>query len=203
MARGPSWEEPDAFGGLATLTTRIGETGEQLGAGAIAATVVGIAASLVAEIARASSAAWADAGGTVAQARALQVRVVRLAQADAVAHAAARRRLIAAADEQRAEIENLPPLSEVLARAAEVPLEIAEAAADAATLAAVTAERANPDLRADAAGVALLAAGATETAAHLVDVNLSTRSADERVARAGALVSLARAASQRATAASG
>ena len=80
----------------------------------------------------------------------------------------------------------------------EIPLEIAEAAVDVASLAAVVAERGEQALRADAVAAALLAQGAARAAATLVEVNLGTTSADERVARARDLAGSATAAAQRA-----
>jgi len=50
-------------------------------------------------------------------------------------------------------------LGEALARAADIPLEIADHAENVSALAAEAAARANPDLRADAAAAAALALG--------------------------------------------
>jgi methenyltetrahydrofolate cyclohydrolase len=178
------------------------DNGGWLGAGAGAGLVVSLAASLVEQIARSSSESWSESGGAIAQATALRRRGLRLSRVDAAAYADARRALVEAAGRESADEGGVPGLSEALAQAAELPLQIAGAATDAATLAALAAERADPDLRADAAGAALLAVGAAETAAHLIEVNLSTRPADGRVTRANELVSLARAAGSRAVAAS-
>lgn len=90
------------------------------------------------------------------------------------------------------------PLAPALARAADLPLEIADVAADLAALAALVAEHGSPDFRADAAGAAQLAAGAVGAAALLIDVNLSTGPEDERLARARELRAAADAASERA-----
>ena len=74
----------------------------------------------------------------------------------------------------------------LLERAAQIPLDIAEAAVDVASLAAVVAERGEQALRADAVAGALLAQGAARAAATLVEVNLGTTSIGRaRHARAG------------------
>jgi formiminotetrahydrofolate cyclodeaminase len=93
------------------------------------------------------------------------------------------------------------PLAPALSGAADLPLEIAEAAADTAALAALVAEHANPDARPDAAGAALLAAGAVSVAAHLVEANLAVLAEDKRAARAQELTALAEDACRRALAA--
>jgi methenyltetrahydrofolate cyclohydrolase len=58
------------------------------------------------------------------------------------------------------------------ARTIQIPLEIARAAADVASLAEQSASLGNPKLRADAVVAAMLAAAAAEAAAYLVAVNL-------------------------------
>jgi formiminotetrahydrofolate cyclodeaminase len=92
-------------------------------------------------------------------------------------------------------------IGETLSRAAEVPLRIAETAADVAELGATLAENGNPNLRGDAAGAALLAEAATRVAANLVEINLATTETDDRIGRARQLVQNARAAAERAVSA--
>jgi len=75
-------------------------------------------------------------------------------------------------------------LGEALARAADIPLEIADHAENVSALAAEAAVHANPDLRADAAAAAALALGAAWAAAKLVEVNLAMHSEDTRLERA-------------------
>jgi formiminotetrahydrofolate cyclodeaminase len=75
-------------------------------------------------------------------------------------------------------------LGEALARAADLPLEIADHAENVSALAAEAAARATPDLRADAAAAAALALGAAWAAAKLVEVNLAMHADDPRLARA-------------------
>jgi methenyltetrahydrofolate cyclohydrolase len=71
-----------------------------------------------------------------------------------------------------------------LVRAAEVPLRIADEAANAATLAASVAERGSQAVRGDAAVAALLSAAAARAAANLVAINLAAGTEQELVARA-------------------
>jgi methenyltetrahydrofolate cyclohydrolase len=147
------------------------------GAGAIAALTAAAAAALVELATRASSAdEWPEAAGSAAQARKLRERLVPLAQEDAEAYQEAVAKLKKRGDDFA--------LGEALARAADVPLEIAEQAENVAALAADAAQRATPDLRADAASAAALALGAAWAAAKLVEVNLAMRTDDPRLARA-------------------
>ena len=132
-----------------------------------------LAASLVAKSA-ARSDGWGEAEGARAQALDLRDRLLSLAAQDARAY----ERALTALERRDA------GLARALARAAEVPLAIAEAAADVALLAAEGAERSDGSARADAAAAACLAAGAAAAARRLVEVNLATVSEDERLTRA-------------------
>lgn len=147
------------------------------GAGAIAALSAAAAAALVELAARASgNDEWPERGGAAAQARKLRQRLVPLAREDAEAYQEAVAKL------QRRDDDFA--LGEALARAADIPLEIADQAENVAALAAEAAVRATPDLRADAAAAAALALGAAWAAAKLVEVNLAMRTDDPRLARA-------------------
>jgi formiminotetrahydrofolate cyclodeaminase len=163
------------------------------GAGYCAAVALEMAAGLVAMTARVSRAEWGEARGAAAQATTLRERVAPLAErnVDAYREAVA---LLGGAESGGGD----EPLRDALARAAGVPLEIAEVAVDVASLAAVVAERGEQALRADAVAAALLAEAAARAAATLVEVNLGTTTADERVARARDLAGSATAAAQRA-----
>jgi methenyltetrahydrofolate cyclohydrolase len=144
------------------------------GAGYAAGRTAAAAARLVADVARASTDSWAGAAGAAAQAGALADRLETLAEVDADAFAAA---LVALGDPT-------PELASQMERAAAVPLEIAEAAADVASAAVLVAERCDGLVRADAAGAAALAAGAASAAAHLVRANLTVTPDDPRLTRA-------------------
>jgi formiminotetrahydrofolate cyclodeaminase len=165
------------------------------GGGSTAALAVAMAAGLTAMVARASD-GWAEARAAVAQAERLRRRTAPLAQADAEVYeeALAAMRL---PDQVEAEIRD-PTIGAALSRAADVPLEIAEAAADTAELAALVAERGDEARRGDAVAAAVLAAAAGQAAATLVAVNLTVTPDDGRVSRARALVTAAEQASKRA-----
>jgi methenyltetrahydrofolate cyclohydrolase len=156
------------------------------GGGAVAAVVTAIAAALAEMAAQFSSKHWDDAGDAAARARELRERVAPLAQADAEAYEA----VIAA--------RGGPGYDEALSRAADIPLAIAEAAADLAELAAEVAAQGNPNLCGDAVTAALLAEASARAAANLVQINLAERNGDRRSDRAQELASAAGAAARRA-----
>jgi methenyltetrahydrofolate cyclohydrolase len=169
------------------------------GGGSASALVVAMSAGLVAMVARASKDHWEEAGGVIGQAETLRARVAPLAQADAEAYSAA---LAALRGQEQVEGRYRDQkLREALERAAQIPLQIAEAGCDLACLAAALVERGNPEVRADAAAAAVLAAGGTRAAAKLVAVNLSAAEGDERVRQAQDLVARAAEAADRALAA--
>ena len=164
--------------------------------GSAAAIAVAMAAGLVGMVARLSKEHWDEAGAVIGQAEALRARVAPLAQADAEAYRAA---LAALRGEQDVEHRYRDiKLGAALDKAAEIPLEIAEAGADLASLAALLVEHGNPTVRADAAAAAVLAEGGCRAAAKLVMVNLASLDGDERVAVADALVKRAAEASKKA-----
>ena len=168
---------------------RLGELLESLaegppapGGASAAALTAAFAASLVTMVARKSGSSWAEAGGAAAQAQALEAKVVPLAMATAEAWEAA---LVALhGGDNGAQTEPDANLEEKLARSAEIPLAIAEAAADIARLAAVVADLGDGTYRSDATAAAVLAAGAARASAHFVAINLGTRPDDEWLSRA-------------------
>jgi formiminotetrahydrofolate cyclodeaminase len=162
--------------------------------GSAAALSGAMGASLVVLAARRAG-DWDEAGGAAAQGVALRERLVRLAEEDARAYAAAMEAL-AAARGAGGDRDRLLGLA--LERAADVPLAIAAATADLAELAAATAEHAPPSLRPDAVTAVLLAESACRSCARLVEVNLSVLPDDGRVAEARALAAAAAQARSRA-----
>ena len=136
-----------------------------------------------------SPAARSDAG-LAAQAAALGTRLADLAPSDAKALAAARAALAASTGggDERRDFQ----LGQVLDLASAIPLEIAEACADVAALAAQLAETGEDDSRPDAAVAAILAAAAAQAAVRLVEVNLAVGADDARVTRARAAARLGR-----------
>lgn len=163
--------------------------------GSAAALVAAMAAGLVAKVGKVSS-EWEDGPAVAAQARALRLRLALLAHADTEAYGAALAAMRLPRElpqKQRDEI-----LGRTLERAADVPLAIADAAADVADLAANAAANGKPRLVPDAVAAAELADGAARAAALLVGVNLATGPDDARTLLAAE--SVARASSARARA---
>ncbi|MBD0348391.1 MAG: cyclodeaminase/cyclohydrolase family protein [Thermoleophilia bacterium] len=165
------------------------------GGGAVAALVTAMSAGLVAMVARASR-GWDEAAGTAAQAERLRTRVAPLAAANAQAYEEALAAL-ALPEEIEPEVRG-GAIGDALGRAADLPLRIAAAAADVALLAAHAAERGEPALRPDAAVAALLAEAAARSAAQLVEINLTTTEADDRVIRSRGFAETAAGAAARA-----
>jgi methenyltetrahydrofolate cyclohydrolase len=165
------------------------------GGGSVAAIVTAFGASLTAMAARFATEQWEDAPGAVAQAEALRARVLPLAEEDARAYESflLARRMSEDFDPQVRDAA----IGEALSRAADVPLAIAEAALDVASLAAELVERGNPNIRGDAATAVLLSEAAVRATANLVEVNLATREGDARVERARGLVETSRRISRR------
>jgi len=146
--------------------------------GSVAAVAVAMAASLVAMAARLAH-EWPKASEVVERAEALRSRMATLALADEDAYA------------KVTEAMRLPPdspsraaeLEAALSGAADVPLAVAEAAAEIAALAALVAQEGNDRLRGDALVAAELAEAGARGAAELVAINLAGRG-DPRVRRA-------------------
>jgi formiminotetrahydrofolate cyclodeaminase len=149
--------------------------------GVAAAEAVRLATALVTTAARRSP-DWAEAAGVLAQAEALRERCAQLAAEDAEAFRAALAR----------------PAVDTLARSVDLPLQIAEAAVDAALLAGETAARCEGSFRGDAAAAALLAEAAARMAEHFVAINLGVAAGDDRLARARRLSEMAAEAAARA-----
>jgi methenyltetrahydrofolate cyclohydrolase len=85
-------------------------------------------------------------------------------------------------------------LGVALDRAAELPLAIAEAAADVTELSAHAAFSCDVKVRGEVLTAAVLAEAAVRAAAWLVEINLATAEGDERLARARAAAAAAAAA---------
>ncbi|MDQ2984812.1 MAG: cyclodeaminase/cyclohydrolase family protein [Actinomycetota bacterium] len=170
------------------------------GGGSVAAAVVAMAAGLVEKTALISR-DWDEGPGVHAQAKRLRQRALSLADEDAAAYGnvlRARRGTKKTRQEHR-DFE----LGQALSLAADVPLVIAETAADVAELAARAAELGNPALRGDAAAAATFAHAAARAGANLVVINLGMRPEDNRLARAQRAVEAAEAAAKQALAPSG
>lgn len=164
------------------------------GGGFVAGIAVAMAAGVVSMAARMSE-EWPEHRGASAQAETLRTRATELASANADAYADALAALAGKEERYRTRDETM---GDALARAADVPLAIGDAATAVAALAAEVAEHGEPRFRADCAIAASLAAAAARSAAVLVDVNLGTTGGDERTARARRQADDAAAAVQRA-----
>jgi formiminotetrahydrofolate cyclodeaminase len=178
---------------LRELLDRLAAEDPAPAAGSVAALGVAMAAALLAKVAKVST-AWPEASSVIAQADRLRLRTAPLAQSDAEAYEEALAALHLP-DQLEPEVRDMT-LGQVLARAAEIPLVIAEAGADVACLAAEVAERGAPERRGDAIAAALIAEASARAAANLVAVNLTVTPDDERLLRAEAVTSVAAAAAR-------
>jgi formiminotetrahydrofolate cyclodeaminase len=152
------------------------------GGGAAAAVATGLAASLVAMVARYSVHSLSEAHEIAARADHLRHDALALASRDAQAYYA----VLEARGRRRAE---------ALSAAADPPLAIAEVAAELATLAGRLARSGNPNLRGDALTGGILAEGAARATVALVEINLGAAGvSDERLDRAGTALAHAAAA---------
>lgn len=185
------------------VDVRLGEFGDQVarrqpapGGGAVSAVTVSFAAGLVAMAARYSADLVDGTEALVEDAERWRAEAANLADADADAYGA----VIAAYARARDGDGRLghEQVRAALTRAAEVPLEIAEAGAATARLAGRLVTDGKPDVRGDAATALLLAEAATRSAALLVAVNVEAGGGDGRlVRRAGDCAATARAAAAR------
>ena len=162
--------------------------------GTAAAISAAMAAALVAMVGRGSS-SWADGAGVAAQARALRTRLTTLGADDAVAFEQV---LVTMRDRSGTPEQRDFAIGKALLRAAEVPLQIGEAAADVAEVAALAAREGAPHLRPDAAAAAALAEAAVRAATHLVEINLAIVPGDSHSESASRLAEAAAAARARA-----
>jgi glutamate formiminotransferase/formiminotetrahydrofolate cyclodeaminase len=136
--------------------------------GTAAAVVAAMAASLVVMAGR-QSPGWPDGAAVAADAERLRDRLLALGAEDVQAFAA----VLAAFRSSDAGAS-----SKALVHAAEVPLEIAECAADVAELAVRAAADGKRPLRPDAEAAAILAEAAARAAALVVRVNATALPAD-------------------------
>jgi methenyltetrahydrofolate cyclohydrolase len=183
---------------LAIFLDRIASEQAAPGGGAAAATAVAMAAGLVGMSARLSHDKLDDSAALAARADALRARAAPLAQADARAYG----RVLEAyrmpkSEDPRARREEI---ANALSAAAEIPLEVAEIAAEVASLGVGLAENGNANLKGDSIAATLLAEAGARSAAVLVAINLRDN-LDHRRERAEKLATSASAAARRAVAA--
>jgi formiminotetrahydrofolate cyclodeaminase len=167
----------------------LGKPGPAPGGGSAAAIAAAMGAELVGMAARLSADSWAEGAGVGAQASALGVRLAGLAQADADAYTESLQTLERAQEipAHRRDYE----LGAALDRSAQTPLTIAETACDVVLVALEARERVEPKVQADVDAAIALAAAAAQSAARLVEVNLSATRDDPRVEHARPAVSAA------------
>lgn len=170
---------------VGALPDVLAEAGAGPAGGSAAALAAAMGAGLVRLVARVSD-DWDDAPGVAAQATALGDRALALADDDHRAYARAMEELRAP--------DRDASLGRALRHAAEIPLRIAEAAADVGVLAALAAREGSDTVRGDAWAAATLAEAASAAAARLVHVNLATLPDDELCSRADAAARAAAAA---------
>ena len=141
-------------------------------AGSAAATVVALAAALVALVGRLSTRQLDDAPAIVACADRLLHQAVALADEDAAVYGEVR---AAYALPKEVDPEGRGRrIRQALERATEVPLEITRVASEAAVLASRLVEHGNPNLEGDAVTAVLLARAAAQASATLVELNVRT-----------------------------
>ena len=176
-----SLEEP-----LEQLFDRIASDEPGPAGGSVAGLAVAMAAGLVAMAARLAR-EWPQASEVVERAEMLRSRVATLAVADAEAYA----NVLEALRLPRGSAAREATVAEALSRAADVPLAIAEAASEVATLAALVAQAGSAHLRGDAVVAAEIAEAGVRGAAELVVINLGNRD-EARVRRAKELAAKTR-----------
>lgn len=153
------------------------------GAGGVSATVVALAAGLVAMSAGLSRRQLPEAEELASRALELQEQAKPLAGRDAAAYA----EVLAAQARPADDPDRAAAVQAALSRASDVPLEIAVVGAAVADIAADVVHRGNPNLRGDALTGCLLAQAAVRAAVVLVELNLSDRPDDPRRSRAAEL----------------
>lgn len=168
----------DNLAGVAHFLDRIAERTPAPGGGGACAVTVAMAAALVAMAARYSGKQLDDAEALAADADGLRADALPLVQADADAYGEL---LAAFKDRSDGRKERIAAASR---RACDVPLQMTDLAARAATLAAAVASRGNPNLGGDATTAALLCVAAAQSAAHLVRINVAGGGLDPDLAEA-------------------
>lgn len=172
---------------LGELLDALEKTAPSAAGGTAAAVVAAMAASLVVMVGR-ESPAWADGAAAALGAATLRERLLALGAEDVQAFAA----VLTASRES-----DSGALVEALIRASEVPLEIAERAADVAELASRAASGGKRPLRPDAEAAAVLAEAATRAASLLVRVNVAALPAAGYETTKSRLITAARGAQDR------
>jgi formiminotetrahydrofolate cyclodeaminase len=177
---------------MSAIADRVASTHPAPGAGPSAAWTCALAAALV-EMVSGVELAKDSADPGVAQDRldravALRTRALELADADVAAYSA-----VLEERRHRKEKGHSAHLRDALSAAADPPLQIVEAAAEVARLAADAAAEAHGAVRGEAYTAVILAEAVTRAGLPLVDLNLGGAPADPRHARVRELAESARA----------
>jgi methenyltetrahydrofolate cyclohydrolase len=167
------------------------------GGGGAAALTGALAAGLVAMAARFSAAQLPGAADLADRADQLRHQAAGLVDEDAEAYT----RVLGAFALPREDEQRERRIREALDRAATVPQEMTEIAAQVAELAAQVAAAGNPNLRGDSVSAALLAEASARCAACLVDINVALGGlGDDLSRRAAGALAAAQAAAHKAAA---
>ncbi len=161
------------------LLTALAERSAAPGAGCGAAWSGALAASLLEMVAL-----YAGDQSTAARARVLRAALLDGGEAELHAYEPVLAAMRLPADEPSRERR----LHEALSGASEAPIAIARAAAEVAGLARDVWARSGVQLRGDAEGAVLLAEAAMRSAARLVEINLTGRAEDPRLAELRQLI---------------
>ena len=181
----------DAFVASLSADVAAGEEPAQGSAGAVAALTAALAADLAAQVAR-QSLDWPDRESAIGRAAEISARATALAgDVDRTFVRALAELERAASDAPGWSVDE--DLGDVLIDIVALLLSIGEAAAAAAALARDAAASGSVSVRATAVAATMLAAGAAEAAAHLVDVNLLVIAGDPLANRAREHLDAARA----------
>jgi methenyltetrahydrofolate cyclohydrolase len=167
---------------IADFLGRLASATPTPGGGGAAALTAAVAAGLTAMTVRLSASRIEDADRRAADLDRVRDELMQLADDDAAAYAvvlAAMRRSAGAGDADRSQRR-----ADALQAASEIPLAVANRAADIAEVAARLARTGNPALRGDARTAVHLAHAAATSAAELVAINVRQGQLDPTVAAA-------------------
>jgi formiminotetrahydrofolate cyclodeaminase len=158
---------------LAELLSALSERSPAPGAGSAAAWAGALASALLE-----MTAAYAGADASVARAGALRAQLLESAEQELQSYEP----VLAALRLEANDPKRGPQLEEALSRASDAPLAIARAATEVAELAAAVAAQSKPAVAGDAVAGVLLAEAASQTASHLIEINLRNHPRDARLA---------------------
>jgi formiminotetrahydrofolate cyclodeaminase len=166
-------------GTIAAYLDKLASAEPEPGGGSVAALVGALGAGLVTMVTSLTlgkekfAAVQDDMAGIAVAAEGLRVRLGEFVSLDAKAYRAVAVAMKLPRDTEEQKKERAAVLQSALKGAAEVPLQVAEAAAEVARLTLPAAEKGNPHAVSDAGVAVLLAEAAAQSAALNVKINLS------------------------------